>query len=98
MFNTVFVTATATFGVRPKLIGVSLGGEGDLNVKVQNFEQLGPIAHTYTHFPNGEKLTVRHGQQIPRVRGRKFGVTFNPDDFRIFGGENEIAMDVKNIS
>ncbi|MEM7615803.1 MAG: sn-glycerol-3-phosphate ABC transporter ATP-binding protein UgpC, partial [Pseudomonadota bacterium] len=47
-----------TLGVRPEAIAVSLEGDGDTQVQVQNFEQLGAITYIYTAFPNGETLTV----------------------------------------
>ncbi|MEM9779656.1 MAG: sn-glycerol-3-phosphate ABC transporter ATP-binding protein UgpC [Pseudomonadota bacterium] len=81
-----------TLGVRPEAIAVSLEGEGDTQVQVQNFEQLGAITYIYTAFPNGETLTVQLAQQIPLSRGQSIGVRFDPAGFHIFGGEGARAL------
>ena len=70
-----------TLGVRPEAIGVSLEGEGDAQVTVRNFEQLGSVTYIYTAFPNGETLTVQLPRQIPLRRGQTIGVTFDPASF-----------------
>ena len=76
---------TVTLGVRPEAIGVSLDGHGDEQVKVQNYEQLGAITYIYATFANGERLTVQLARQIPLKRGQTIGVTFNTENFHIFG-------------
>ena len=81
-----------TLGVRPETIGVSLEGEGDMQIKVQNFEQLGSVTYIYGAFPNGERLTVQLAQQIPLKRGQTVGVTLNTQNFHIFGGDSEQAL------
>jgi ABC-type sugar transport system ATPase subunit len=81
-----------TLGVRPESIGVSLDGEGDAQVTVRNFEQLGSVTYIYTGFPNGETLTVQLPRQIPLSRGQTIGVTFDPAAFHLFGGEGERAL------
>nr|WP_108483114.1 ABC transporter ATP-binding protein [Oceaniglobus ichthyenteri] len=83
-----------TLGLRPENIGVSLDGAGDMTVKVQNFEQLGSVTYIYTVFANGETLTVQLGQQIPLRRGQEIGVTFDPNRFHIFAGEDERALEL----
>lgn len=80
-----------TLGIRPETIGVSLDGEGDLTVKVQNFEQLGAVTYIYAVFANGEKLTVQLAHQVPLSRGQEIGVTLPTEAFHIFG-EDEQAM------
>ena len=74
-----------TFGIRPEFIGVSLEGQGDVQVEVRNFEQLGAVTYIYAAFPNGETLTVQIGQQIPLGRGQTIGVSFDTANFHIFG-------------
>jgi ABC-type sugar transport system ATPase subunit len=86
------MTGPATLGIRPETIGVSLDGHGDLTVKVQNFEQLGSVTYIYTAFPNGETLTVQLAQQIPLERGQDIGVTLSSDDFHVFAGDGEMAL------
>jgi ABC-type sugar transport system ATPase subunit len=81
-----------TLGVRPEAIGVSLEGEGDAQVSVRNFEQLGAVTYIYTAFPNGETLTVQLPRQIPLTRGQTIGITFDPAAFHLFGGEGERAL------
>jgi ABC-type sugar transport system ATPase subunit len=81
-----------TLGIRPETIGVSLEGQGDMQIKVQNFEQLGSVTYIYGAFPNGERLTVQIPQQIPLKRGQTIGVTLGTDDFQIFGGPDEKAL------
>jgi ABC-type sugar transport system ATPase subunit len=81
-----------TLGVRPESIGVSLDGEGDAQVTVRNFEQLGSVTYIYTGFPNGETLTVQLPRQIPLRRGQTIGVTFDASAFHLFGGEGERAL------
>ena len=81
-----------TLGIRPETIGVSLEGDGDMQIKVQNFEQLGSVTYIYGAFPNGERLTVQIPQQIPLKRGQTIGVTLGTDDFHIFGGPDEKAL------
>ena len=76
---------TVTLGVRPEAIGVSLDGHGDEQAKVQNYEQLGAITYIYATFANGERLTVQLARQIPLKRGQTIGVTFNTENFHIFG-------------
>jgi len=87
---------TVTLGVRPETISVSLEGDGDKVVTVQNFEQLGAITYIYAAFPNGESLTVQLHHQIPLKRGQQIGVTFNTGDFHIFGvDETALPMETK---
>ena len=81
-----------TLGIRPETIDVSLDGEGDDTITVQNFEQLGAVTYIYGAFANGEPLTVQLGQQIPLQRGQTIGVTFHSAFFHIFGGESESAL------
>ncbi|MEQ9040599.1 MAG: sn-glycerol-3-phosphate ABC transporter ATP-binding protein UgpC [Silicimonas sp.] len=81
-----------TLGVRPETIDVSLDGHGDMQIKVQNFEQLGSVTYIYGAFPNGERLTVQLAQQIPLERGQMVGVTLNTRNFHIFGGDSERAL------
>jgi ABC-type sugar transport system ATPase subunit len=81
-----------TLGVRPESIGVSLEGEGDAQVTVRNFEQLGSVTYIYTAFANGETLTVQLPRQIPLTRGQTIGITFEPSAFHLFGGEGERAL------
>ena len=83
-----------TLGIRPEAIGVSLEGEGDMQIKVQNFEQLGSVTYIYGTFQNGERLTVQIPQQIPLKRGQVVGVTFAEKDFHVFGGEGERALEL----
>jgi ABC-type sugar transport system ATPase subunit len=75
-----------TLGVRPEAIGVSLEGEGDAQVSVRNFEQLGSVTYIYTAFPNGETLTVQLPRQIPLRRGQTIGITFDPAAFHLSAG------------
>ena len=84
-----------TLGVRPEAIDVSLDGDGDVQVKVQNYEQLGAVTYIYTVFPNGETLTVQLPRQIPLKRGQMIGATFDPASFHLFGGEGERALPMK---
>ena len=42
---------TATLGIRPESIAVSLDGEGELKAKVQNCEQLGAVNYIYWALP-----------------------------------------------
>ena len=81
-----------TLGVRPETIDVSLDGHGDMQIKVQNFEQLGSVTYIYGAFPNGERLTVQLAQQIPLERGQMVGVTLNTRNFHIFGGDSERTL------
>jgi ABC-type sugar transport system ATPase subunit len=81
-----------TLGVRPESIGVSLEGEGDAQVTVRNFEQLGSVTYIYTAFANGETLTVQLPRQIPLKRGQTIGITFETAAFHLFGGEGERAL------
>ena len=81
-----------TLGIRPETIGVSLDGHGDDTVTVRNFEQLGAVTYIYAAFENGETLTVQLAQQVPLQRGQTIGVTFDSNDFHIFGGEGERAL------
>ncbi|MEM6666433.1 MAG: sn-glycerol-3-phosphate ABC transporter ATP-binding protein UgpC [Pseudomonadota bacterium] len=80
-----------TLGIRPEAIGVSLDGDGDTQVSVRNFEQLGAVTYIYAAFPNGEPLTVQLAKQMPLQRGQTLGVTFNTRDFHIFA-EDERAL------
>ncbi|MBM1222335.1 ABC transporter ATP-binding protein [Ponticoccus sp. SC2-23] len=82
----------ATVGIRPETIEVSLDGHGDQQIEVENFEQLGSVTYIYGAFPNGEKLTVQIGQQIPLNRGQKVGVTFPTKAFHVFAGEGEVTL------
>ncbi len=84
--------SAVTLGIRPEAIEVSLKGEGDEQIKVQNFEQLGSVTYIYGTFNNGESLTVQLAQQIPLQRGQMIGVTLRTNDFHIFGGEEEISL------
>lgn len=86
------VSANVTLGIRPENIGVSLDGEGDAHIEVQNFEQLGSVTYIYGTFPNGERLTVQIGQQIPLTRGQSVGVTLNTENFHIFAGDGEDSL------
>jgi ABC-type sugar transport system ATPase subunit len=79
-------------GIRPEAIGVSLDGEGDEQVTVSSFEQLGAMTYIYCHFPNGETLTVQHAHQIPLRRGQTIGVRFPTEAFHIFDGAG-VAME-----
>jgi multiple sugar transport system ATP-binding protein len=81
-----------TLGIRPETIDVSLEGDGDLQVKVRNFEQLGSVTYIYAALENGEPLTVQIGRQIPLSRGQVVGVTLTTENFHIFGGEGERAL------
>ncbi len=81
-----------TLGIRPEAIGVSLDGEGDMQIKVQNFEQLGSVTYIYGAFDNGERLTVQLAEQIPLERNQVIGVTLPTDKFHIFDGESEDAL------
>ncbi len=85
-------TLPVTMGVRPEAIGVSLDGQGDVQVVVKNFEQLGSVTYIYTAFDNGETLTVQLPRQIPLTRGQTIGVTFDPASFHLFGGEGDRAL------
>ncbi len=82
----------ATLGIRPESIAVSLEGEGDATVTVQNFEQLGAITYIYTAFDNGEPLTVQLPEQIALRRGQTIGVTLPETAFHVFAGEGEVAL------
>ena len=90
--RTLPVTLPVTLGVRPEAIGVALDGAGDVQVKVQNFEQLGSVTYIYTAFANGETLTVQLPRQIALTRGQMIGVSFDPAAFHIFGGEGDLAL------
>ena len=81
-----------TLGIRPETVGVSLEGDGDMQIKVQNYEQLGSVTYIYGAFPNGERLTVQIPHQIPLKRGQTVGVTLDTKDFHIFGGPGEKAL------
>lgn len=81
-----------TLGVRPEAIAVSLEGDGDAVVDVQNFEQLGAVTYIYGAFANGETLTVQLAQQVPLRRHQKIGVTLPPNAFHLFG-ENDVAIE-----
>ena len=82
----------ATLGIRPEGIGVSLEGDGDMQIKVQNFEQLGSVTYIYGMFENGERLTVQLPEQIPLERNQTIGVTMPTDRFHLFDGETEGAL------
>jgi len=82
-----------TLGIRPEAIGVSLEGEGDQQITVQNFEQLGSVTYIYGAFANGESLTVQLPHQIPLSRGQTIGVTLPTEAFHIFGGDGERALE-----
>jgi len=88
------VSGAVPLGIRPEAIGVSLEGDGDRQVKVQNFEQLGSVTYIYAAFDNGETLTVQISRQIPLKRGQIIGVTLTTKDFHLFGGEGERALKV----
>ena len=79
-------------GIRPEVIAVSLEGEGDQQITVQNYEQLGSVTYIYGAFDNGETLTVQLAQQIPLKRNQKVGVTLSPADFHIFGGDGDVSL------
>jgi len=83
-----------TLGIRPETIGVSLQGDGDMQIKVTTFEQLGSVTYIYGAFDNGEPLTVQIPQQIPLERGQIVGVTFDSKDFHVFGGKEERSLDM----
>ena len=85
------LTHSVTLGIRPEAIGVSLEGEGDAQVEVRNFEQLGAVTYIYAAFPNGETLTVQLARQVPLKRGQKIGVTLPTESFHLFG-EDDRAM------
>lgn len=86
------VTAqSVTLGIRPEAIEVSLEGAGDAIVKVQNFEQLGAVTYIYAVFENGERLTVQLPKQIPLKRGQTIGVSFETENFHLFGAD-EMAI------
>lgn len=89
------VSQPVTAGIRPEAIAVSLEGEGDLQVTVRSFEQLGSVTYIYAAFDNGEALTVQLGQQIPLERGQKIGVRFESSAFHIFG-EDDTALTKRN--
>tara|TARA_R110002110_G_scaffold138621_11_gene324820 strand:+ start:9009 stop:10091 length:1083 start_codon:yes stop_codon:yes gene_type:complete len=89
-----WTSGPVTLGIRPEAIGVSLEGDGDRQVKVQNFEQLGSVTYIYAAFDNGETLTVQIGRQIPLKRGQIIGVALTTKDFHLFGGEGERALGV----
>ena len=82
-----------TLGIRPEAIGVSLDGTGDATITVNNFEQLGSVTYIYGAFPNGERLTVQLGQQVPLKRGQEIGVTLPTEAFHLFS-ETEQAMEI----
>jgi len=82
----------ATLGIRPEGIGVSLDGDGDMQIKVQNFEQLGSVTYIYGVFENGERLTVQLPEQIPLKRDQSIGVTMPTDRFHLFDGETEETL------
>ncbi len=84
-----------TLGIRPEGIGVSLEGEGDAQIKVKNFEQLGSVTYIYGAFDNGEPLTVQLPEQIPLTRGQTVGVTLPTGKFHIFDGESEQSLALK---
>ena len=84
-----------TLGIRPESIGVSLEGDGDAQVKVQNFEQLGAVTYIYAAFENGEPITVQLPHQIPLKRGQTIGVTLPTDAFHLFGGEGERSLEIR---
>ncbi len=86
------VSGKATLGVRPESVGVSLSGDGDATVTVQNFEQLGAITYIYTVFENNEPLTVQLPEQINLTRGQKIGVTLPTSKLHLFAGEHEQAL------
>ena len=88
-------SGSATLGVRPEAIGVSLIGEGDASVTVQNFEQLGAITYIYTAFDNGETLTVQLPEQIALSRGQKIAITLPTDKLHFFAGEDERALELR---
>ncbi|WP_425071287.1 ABC transporter ATP-binding protein [Sagittula sp. S175] len=81
-----------TLGIRPEAIGVSLDGQGDEVIRVENYEQLGAVTYIYGAFANGEKLTVQHAHQIPLKRGQEIGVTLPTGAFHLFG-EDDQAME-----
>ena len=81
-----------TLGLRPEAIAVSLDGQGDAQVRVNTFEQLGAVTYIYTAFANGETLTVQLPRQIPLSRGQTIGVTFDPAAVHLFGGEGDRAL------
>lgn len=84
-------TEAVTLGIRPEAIGVSLESDGDAEIEVRNFEQLGAVTYIYAAFPNGEPLTVQLARQVPLTRGQKIGVTLPTESFHIFG-EDERAL------
>jgi len=81
-----------TLGIRPEAIGVSLDGDGDAQIKVKNFEQLGSVTYIYGAFDNGETLTVQLPEQIPLTRGQTVGVKLPTGKFHIFDGESERSL------
>ena len=87
-------SGAVTLGIRPEGIGVSLDGEGDMQIRVKNFEQLGSVTYIYGAFDNGERLTVQLPEQIPLTRNQTLGVTLPTEAFHIFDGESESALEL----
>jgi ABC-type sugar transport system ATPase subunit len=83
-----------TLGIRPEAVDVSLQGEGDAQVTVTGFEQLGAVTYIYAAFANGERLTVQQPHQIPLTRGQSIGVSFPTEAFHIFGGAGDRALEM----
>ena len=81
-----------TLGIRPESIDVSLEGEGDIQIQVQNYEQLGAVTYIYGVFGNDEPLTVQLNRQIPIQRDQTIGVTLRTEYFHIFGGEDDQSL------
>ena len=83
-------SGAATLGFRPETIGVSLDGEGKMQIKVRNFEQPGSVTYIDGAPDNGERLTVQLGKQIPLSRGHSIGVNL-PSACHFFGGDGAQA-------
>ncbi|MHA3979823.1 ABC transporter ATP-binding protein [Halovulum sp. GXIMD14794] len=81
-----------TVGVRPEAIHVSLDGDGDIEVGVENFEQLGAVTYIYTVLSTGEKVTVQLPRQVALTRGQKIHITFPKDSIHLFSDEDEAAI------
>jgi len=84
-----------TLGIRPEVVLVSLEGEGDQQITVQDYEPLGSVTYIYGTFANGDSWTVQVAHQIPLKRNQTLAVTLRTEDFHIFGGEGDKALSFK---
>ena len=79
-----------TFGIRQEEIEVSLEGDGNGQVEVRTFEQLGSLSNIYAGIPNGDTLSVQLDRQIPLQRGQITGFSYDTNIFHKFGEDGRV--------